>query len=158
MLPDENYALTTMYYFLFRKILYTLLILAGIGIVFLVAQSYFLPRENPPAADVVVQRPLVQEKVPLPTTEAKADLKTESLPEIKNTFPLQERVPGPQPPLLSKAPPPANPPAPIESNTAPPQVKADPKPIPPPIPKEAPKESKPETRPQNLGSTNGLKK
>ncbi|MEW6185095.1 MAG: LysM peptidoglycan-binding domain-containing protein, partial [Thermodesulfobacteriota bacterium] len=44
------------------------------------------------------------------------------------------------------------------SKTAPPQVKADPKPIPPPIPKEAPKESKPETRPQNLGSTNGLKK
>jgi len=47
-------------YFLFRKIVYSLLILAGIGVVVLLGRAYFQSPEEQPVAKFPVQSPTQQ--------------------------------------------------------------------------------------------------
>ncbi len=69
------------YSLLYRKIIYSLLVLAGVGFVFLLARSYFESPEEHPAAKFPVQTPPSQETVALAPSEAKSNLTAEVGPK-----------------------------------------------------------------------------
>ncbi|MGA3083677.1 MAG: LysM peptidoglycan-binding domain-containing protein [Thermodesulfobacteriota bacterium] len=62
--------------------MYSLLVLAGIGFVFLLARSYFESPEEHPAAKFPVQTPPSQETVAFAPSEAKSDLTAETGPKV----------------------------------------------------------------------------
>jgi hypothetical protein len=146
------------YYFLFRKIIYSLLILAGIGFVFLLARSYFESPEEQPSAKFPVQTPISQETVALAPPEVKSDLTAEAgskgETESKVFPPVQDSNPPTSAPLqIVKEPLPTVPPSTVETKpittTPKPEVKPSVSPPLKEIKKETPlKEAKKETKPK----------
>jgi len=148
------------YYFLFRKIIYSLLILAGIGFVFLLARSYLESPEEQPTAKFPVQTPPSQETVALAPPEAKSELKTETGPKVGTEStaspPIQDsNRPASAALPVFKEPLPTAPPSTIEAKPAPtaslPEVKPSVSPPLKEIKKEAErKETKKEIKPKEL--------
>jgi len=143
------------YYFLFRKIIYSLLVLVGIGFVFLLARSYLESPEEQPAAKFPVQTPPSQERVASAPPEAKSDLTAETRPkggtESTASLPIQDsNRPASAALPVFKEPLPTVPPSTIKSKPAPtallPEVKPSVSPSLKEIKKEAErKEAKKET-------------
>jgi phage tail protein X len=151
-------------YFLFRKIVYSLLILAGIGVVVLLGRAYFQSPEEQPVAKFPVQSPTQQEtEVTSPLLEKKLDLLKEEAPTTKTesnpTGPAEDSVRRLSAALSAKTEPkPTVPPPTIETKPtpAPPVLEVKP-PVSAPLKvikkepriNEAKKESKPkETTPK----------
>jgi len=72
-----------MYYFFFRKIVFSLLILAGIGVIILLIRTYWGNPEDQLVARFPVQSPTSQETVALAPPAVKPDLTPESVPKEK---------------------------------------------------------------------------
>jgi hypothetical protein len=152
------------YYFLLRKIIFSLLVLAGIGVVILLARFYWGGPEEQPVSRLPVRPPSSQEKLALPPPEAqreqplaKAEAESKSSLMAKDSERPALIVPGGVPETKTNVPSPAiekNPAAtaPIPEgklSTGPPLKEVNKETLPKEIKKEPPpKEVKKETAPK----------
>lgn len=134
------------YYFLFRKIVFSLLVLVGIGVIILSVRFYWGSPEEQTVTKIPIQAPTRPEtEGPAPLLEKKPDfLKTED-PETKiEPKPVEPAEdPGKRLSALSPTaePKPTIPTPAPERKPAPPAPKVEVKPSPPPQPKEVKKET-----------------
>jgi hypothetical protein len=134
-------------YFLFRKIVFSLLVLVGIGAIILLVRFYWVGSEEHPAAKFPVQSPTQQGTGgPIPLLENKPDFLKEQSLDTKTELPPQEPAEDserrlsavlsantepkptvPPPPLEKKPPPPAPMPA-VKPAASPPlkEIKKEP--------------------------------
>jgi nucleoid-associated protein YgaU len=136
------------YYFLFRKIIFSLLVLTGLGVIILLVRFYWGSPEEPPVTQIPIQSPAQQE------TGGASSLLGNKLDFLKTEEPATKNNPEPPGPAedsekrLSAAlstktePKPTVPPPPIEKKPAPPAPKPEIKPSTSSSPKEVKKENR----------------